>query len=89
MKQKHEQQMALIIDYDLFTTDEIVKIFNFYALIEESAHKNINRELIINAYKEYKTIINNQSLQKKYDKNFEKVSGISIYKKITSLGWKY
>ena len=27
MKQKHEQEIALDIDYDLFTTEEIVKIF--------------------------------------------------------------
>ena len=89
MKQRHEAEMALQIDYELFTTEEIVKIFNFYSLIERTKHQNIKKDELLNAYKEYRNIINNIALQKKYDKNFEKVSGVSIYQIITSCGGKY
>ena len=43
MKQKHEQEIALDIDYDLFTTEEIVKIFNFFSLISRTKHQRVNK----------------------------------------------
>lgn len=89
MKQKYVGQMALAIDYDLFTTDEIVKIFNFYSYVEAFTKHHGNKTELIKLYHEYKTIINNLSLQKKYDKNFEKITNISIYKIITSLNERY
>ena len=79
MKQKHEQELAIDIDYDIFTTEEIVKIFNFYSLISRTKHQKVNKDELIKGYKEYKNIINNISLQKQYEKKFEKVTGISIY----------
>lgn len=89
MKQKYENELSLSIDYDLFTTEEIVKIFNFYSFMERCHHHHIKEDEIISRYNEYRSIINNQSLQKKYDKNFEKSTGISIYKIITGIGYKY
>ncbi len=89
MKQKYETELAIDIDYDLFTTEEIVKIFNFYSFMSRTKNHKFKAEEIINNYNEYRHIINNQSLQKKYDRNFEKVTGISIYKIINSLGYKY
>lgn len=85
MKQKHEQELAMNIDYDLFTTEEIVKIFNFYSLMERTKHQNIKSEIILESYHEYKNIINNISLEKKYDQNFFKITGISIYQTIKRL----
>lgn len=85
MKQKHEQELAMSIDYDLFTTEEIVKIFNFYSLMERTKHQNIKSETILESYREYKNIINNISLEKKYDQNFFKITGISIYQTIKRL----
>ena len=85
MKQKNEQELAMSIDYDLFTTEEIVKIFNFYSLMERTKHQNIKSETILESYREYKNIINNISLEKKYDQNFFKITGISIYQTIKRL----
>lgn len=72
MKQKHEQELAMNIDYDLFTTEEIVKIFNFYSLMERTKHQNIKSETILESYREYKNIINNISLEKNMIKTFSK-----------------
>lgn len=68
------------IDFDLFETLEIVKIFKFFELIEITKRKKINKDLINEKYAEYKTIINNKTLEKKYDKMLQGVIGISIYK---------
>ena len=88
MKQKHEQELAMNIDYDLFTTEEIVKIFNFYSLMERTKNQKVNKETILESYYEYKNIINNLSLEKKYDQNFFKITGISIYQTIKKLEGK-
>lgn len=88
MKQKHEQELAMNIDYDLFTTEEIVKIFNFYSLMERTKNQKVNKETILESYYEYKNIINNLSLEKKYDQNFFKITGISIYQTIKRLEGK-
>ena len=85
MKAKIEEQIAIDIDYDIFTTEEIVKIFNFYSLISRTKHQKVNKDELIKGYKEYKNIINNISLQKQYERKFEKVTGISIYQLMKSL----
>jgi uncharacterized protein YktA (UPF0223 family) len=65
------------IDYDLFNVEEIVKIINFFKMIER--HNKISKEELIKAYHEYQRILNNKSLEKQYDKMIEKQIGISIY----------
>lgn len=65
------------IDYDLFNVEEIVKIINFFKMIEH--HKRISKDELIRAYHEYQRILNNKSLEKQYDKMMEKQTGISIY----------
>jgi hypothetical protein len=73
------------IDYDLFTIDEIVKIINFYHLMKKYVHHKVNKETIKNAYYEYKNIIHNLALEKKYNQRFFEKSGISIYQVIKSI----
>lgn len=72
------------IDIDLFDTLEIVKIYKFFELIESTKKKNIDKELLKEKYGEYKRIINNKSLEKKYDKMLKNIIGISIYKTMRS-----
>ena len=81
----YESQYDFEIDYDLFNTDEIVKIFNFFGLILKNAKHPVNKELLLNEYKEYRKILNNKSLEKQYDKNFEKKTGISIFRTISKI----
>lgn len=77
------------IDFDLFDTLEIVKIYKFFELIEATKRKHINKELLNIHYAEYKTIINNKTLEKKYDKMFQKFTGLSIYKTMRDYKWNY
>ena len=67
------------IDYDLFTTLEIIKIIEFFKLIEQTKNKAFNPEYLVGRYREYQNIINNKSLEKKYDKMLYDKSKVSIY----------
>jgi uncharacterized protein YktA (UPF0223 family) len=73
------------IDYDLFNVEEIIKIINFFKLIESTKTKNIRKEIIIESYHEYRNILNNIALEKQYDKMLYQKSGISIYQTLKNL----
>lgn len=67
------------IDYELFNAMEIVKIIEFFCLIEKTKTKKINPDVLVERYKEYRNIINNKALEKQYDKMLYKKSKVSIY----------
>lgn len=80
MKNKTKEILSdYIIDYDMFSAEEIIKIINFMHLIEQTQRKRINSNLLKEKYNEYRTILNNKSLEKQYDKMLFKKSGVSIY----------
>ena len=84
-KDDYESQYDFEIDYEMFNTEEIVKIFNFFGLVLKNAKHPVRKDELIQSYNEYRKILNNKSLEKQYDKNFEKKTGISIYKTIKSI----
>ncbi|HEY8395335.1 MAG TPA: UPF0223 family protein [Bacilli bacterium] len=73
------------IDYELFNVEEIVKIVNFFRLIEETKTKKIDKDILIKKYNEYRSIINNIALEKKYDQMLYEKCGLSIYQVIKNL----
>lgn len=73
------------IDYDLFTTDEIIKIINFFHLIEKTKFQKVSPVLLKEKYNEYRNILNNKSLEKQYDNMLYKKSHVSIYQTMKSL----
>lgn len=83
MKKKNQEIVNdYLIDYDLFNVEEIVKIINFMRLIEDTKRKKVNKEMLISKYNEYRSILNNKTLEKQYDKMLLKKSGVSIYETI-------
>ncbi len=70
------------IDYDLYTPEEVVKLVEFYALVEDANEGKKNKEQLIKRYNEFRKIVNSISIEKQIDKEFEKLSGYSIYKTI-------
>ena len=71
------------IDFDMFETIEIVKIIDFFVLIEQSYKKKISKQTMIDSYREYRQILNNKALEKKYDKMLYDKAKISIYQTMT------
>ena len=70
------------IDYDLYTPEEVITLVEFYALIEDANEGKVNKERLISKYNEFRKILNSISVEKQIDKEFEKLSGYSIYKTI-------
>ena len=83
MKKENKEKLELkeyTIDYDMFSLEEIVKIIAFFELIEKiNKKKKYDKTKTIEKYNEYRNILNNKSLEKKYDKMLEKLTGASIY----------
>ena len=70
------------IDYETYSPEEVVKLVEFYALIEDANEGKVNKEELIKKYNEFRKMLNSISIEKQIDKEFEKVSGYSIYKTI-------
>jgi uncharacterized protein YktA (UPF0223 family) len=68
------------IDYDMFTTTEVIKLINFYNLMLYAERYPYSK--ILEGYQEYRKTINSIALEKKYDAQFEKETGISIYRTV-------
>lgn len=80
MKKKDQEIVNdYLIDYDMFNVEEIVKIISFMKLIEDTKRKKVSKQLLIEKYNEYRTILNNKALEKQYDKMLLKKSNVSIY----------
>lgn len=77
-----EQEYNYQIDYDMFSTMEIVKIIEFFRLIESTKTKKVNPKTLVEKYREYQNILKNKTLEKKYDKMLEKKSNISIWETV-------
>ncbi len=73
------------IDFAMFTTEEIVKIYAFFSLIEQTRHRKLSKTLLREKYREYRNIIHNIALEKKYDKMVREKSGVSIFETMKSL----
>ena len=77
-----ESKYDFDIDFEMFNTMEIIKIYNFYSSVNRYHKSNKNPEELYKEYLEYKNTINSLMLEKKYDKSFEKHYGYSIYQTI-------
>ena len=80
MNNYKNNQINFDIDYSFFTTDEIVKIINFFDIIIKYNEKEFNDKMvIINKYHEYQKILNSKALEKKYNKMLYDQTDINIY----------
>jgi uncharacterized protein YktA (UPF0223 family) len=73
------------IDFDLYTQDEAIFLIEFLALIEDANNKKIDHLVLVEKYKKYRNIINSISTEKQLDKDFEKLSGFSIFKTMKAI----
>ncbi len=73
------------IDYDQFTTVEIIEIVTFLNLIEQANEGKVDSDELLKKYKEYQNIIRSKAMEKQIDKAFKKVSGYSVYQTIKTI----
>lgn len=70
------------IDYELFTSEEVTTIIEFLSLIEDANERKVDPVLLSKKHQDFRKIINSVSMEKQIDRDFEKVSGYSIYRTI-------
>ena len=73
------------IDYTEFDSDEIIVLVEFFSLIEDANEGKPNKEALLKKYEEYRTILNSVSYEKTIERDFNKVSGYSIYQTIKKI----
>lgn len=70
------------IDFNLYSKLEAIALIEFLALIEDANEGKADKDLLLKMHKKFRSIINSVSTEKRMDKEFEKLSGYSIYNTI-------
>lgn len=67
------------LDYT-WSTDDIIDVVALYNAVEQAYEKGISKEDFLTAYRRFKNVVGTKSEEKQIDKQFEEVSGYSIYR---------
>ena len=73
------------LDYITYNADEIAKIIDFIAYIEDFKG-NYDYPTFKEKYKVYRSTINSIQEEKRIDKEYQALTGVSIYKVCKSMG---
>ena len=74
------------IDFDMFTTLEIIQILQFMQLVESTKIKKVDPNELKEKYITYRNILKNKALEKKYDRMLYEKSQVSIYQVMKEMG---
>lgn len=77
-------QISYPIDND-WTTEEIIKVVEFYAAIGTAYDKGIKAAVLKEKHTAYKTVVSTISGDKQIDRQFEKLTGYSIYRTVKKM----
>lgn len=73
-----EKEYSYPIDLD-WSTDEVIKVTEFFHMIEESVERDVDDSTVKKHYLNFKSVVPSKSEEKSLFKAFEKVSGIEPY----------
>jgi len=65
---------------DTWTTQEIITVTHFYQLIEAANESSVAKTDLLDAYRAFKVIVPEKSIEKQIGRKFEAASGYSLYK---------
>lgn len=68
------------VDESLYDTLDLVKLFGFFSFIEKAEALEYEPQEIIDRYNEYRSVVRNKDLERKYDKMLQEKCGVSIHK---------
>lgn len=68
------------IDYDQFSTTEIIVIVEFLSMVEDANQGSVDVPRLHAKYEQYRRVINSIAMEKQIDRDFEAASGFSIYR---------
>ncbi|PEL10614.1 UPF0223 family protein [Bacillus sp. AFS017336] len=69
------------ISYD-WSTNETIEVIAFYTSVEKAYEKGVEREELMTAYKQFKSIVPSIAEEKKLCNELEELSGYSAYQVI-------
>ena len=77
------------LDYETYFIEEIEIIIDFLSYLEDNV-KHYEFKVLKEKYNSYRKAINSKMEEKRIDAEFQKLSGISIYRTLREFGlWKY
>ncbi|MFD1671175.1 UPF0223 family protein [Agrilactobacillus yilanensis] len=65
-----------------WTTEEIIVVIGFYNNVEKANEKGITKQDLLASYEQFKKIVPSKMQEKQLGKQFETVSGYSIYQTV-------
>jgi uncharacterized protein YktA (UPF0223 family) len=74
-----EYQYPLDLDW---TTDEMVIVMNMWESLEKANEKGIDNAAFLETYRRFKTVVKSIGEEKRLGREFEKVSGYSLYRTV-------
>ncbi|GCF94558.1 UPF0223 protein [Enterococcus florum] len=69
------------IDPD-WTRDELVAVIDFLNLVEQANERGIETKTFLDGYQKFKTVVKSIGEEKRLGKEFESVSGYSLYRTV-------
>ncbi|MDQ0222468.1 UPF0223 family protein [Streptococcus moroccensis] len=63
-----------------WSTDEIAAVLSFLNQVELAYEGGVDRQAILSAYQQFKTVVPSKGQERQIDRDFEAVSGYSTYK---------
>ena len=76
---KENDSYPLLPDW---STEEIIIACEFYAEVEKYNTNGVNREKFLEKYQDFLKVAPSKMLQKRLDREYEKLSGYSIYQSV-------
>ena len=67
------------LDYT-WSTEDIIDVMSLYNAVEKAYEEGISKTDFLNAYRKFKNVVGTKREEKQIDKEFQDVSGYSIYK---------
>ena len=63
-----------------WSTEEIVKVIDFFNLVEQAYESGVERQRLLEAYREFKQIVTSKSEEKQWDQFYAEETGCSSYR---------
>ncbi|PWG00669.1 UPF0223 family protein [Levilactobacillus bambusae] len=78
---KENYEYPLELDW---STDDIIKVTGLYRSIEDAYElpKGVIKAELMQNYRDFKTVVESKMAEKQIDREFERISGFSIYRTI-------
>ncbi|MGI1804980.1 UPF0223 family protein [Exiguobacterium sp. TDN 0502] len=63
-----------------WSTEEIVKVIDFFNLVEQAYETGVDRQRLLDAYRTFKHIVTSKSEEKQWDQFYFEETGCSSYR---------